>query len=153
MKSKSSGFTLIEVLISVTILAVVATGLLQISQNSKKNFQFLVDKAKFETIASIPFMHNNPRYHNSDPNLYDLISDSYPNLDDDLVTFFKDYKIHYIQEEFATYSPLGDANESESSDEENIDLTIIYDKIIVQHDKSSSFIYKINIPLGEQKSE
>jgi len=153
MKQNSKAFTLIEVLVSVTILAIVATGLLQISKNSKQNFQFLSQKTEFERISSIAFMHNDQSLHNSDKSLYDLLSDDYQNLDDDFSKYLKDYTIHYSQEEFSTYSPFSDLNESDENEDESINLTLIYDKILITHKDKSSYVYKIYIPFGDSKSE
>jgi prepilin-type N-terminal cleavage/methylation domain-containing protein len=152
----SRAFTLLEVLISTVILAIVGTGLLQISINSKKNFEFLKNRSKFEYLASIPFIHNNQKLHNSDRTLYQFVEESYSDLDDDLRQFLKEYKIHYEQEEFSTFSPLqADEDSSDNYDMESsgLNLTIIFDKISISHDKESAFVYKINLPMGEKKSE
>lgn len=151
----SSGFTLIEVLISVTILAIVATGLIQISSHAKKNFQFLQEKANFSSIASIPFIHNDQKYHNEDIALYDFLKDDYPQIEDDIRKYLKNYKIYYSQKEFETYSPFSEDNKSQNSEEnQQIELTIIYDQIVITHNKKESALaYKIYIPIGEVKSE
>jgi prepilin-type N-terminal cleavage/methylation domain-containing protein len=152
----TKAFTLVEVLISVMILAVVGTGLLQISTNSKHNFEFLKQKSKFSRLASIAFIHNDQKYHHKDMTLYDFLRDDYPNLDDDLRKYLKDIKVSYSHEEFSTFSPLGEDNQTTDSydnpEEENqMDLTIIYDKIVVSNKKDSTFAYKIYIPIGEGK--
>ncbi len=154
MKSMTRAFTLIEVLISVVILAVVGTGLLQISINSKQNFAFLKQKSKFAYISSIAFMHNNQKYHNKDMTLYDFLEDDYVGIDDDLRKYLKEYKVHYYHEEYDRYSPFGDTNQTQAQnqtdDEEQLDLTIVFDKIEVIHDKDSAFAYKIYIPIGDK---
>jgi len=149
----TKAFTLVEVLISVMILAVVGTGLLQISTNSKHNFEFLKQKSKFSRLASIAFIHNDQKYHHKDMSLYDFLRDDYPNLDDDLRKYLKDIKVSYSHEEFSTFSPLSEDNKTtdnnDNPEEENqIDLTIVYDKIVVSDKKNSTFAYKIYIPMG-----
>ena len=154
MKSMTKAFTLVEVLISVMILAVVGTGLLQISTNSKHNFEFLKQKSKFSRLASIAFIHNDQKYHHKDMTLYDFLRDDYPNLDDELRKYLKEVKVSYSHEEFSTFSPLGEDNETENlqdddqQEQNQMDLTIVYDKVIVSKKRDSAFAYKIYIPMG-----
>jgi len=154
MKSMTSAFTLIEVLVSVMILAVVGTGLLQISSNSKQNFIFLKEKSKFDRLASIAFIHNNQKYHHKEMTLYDFIRDDYDKIDDELRKYLKEYKVKYNHEEISTFNPLGesvdDQNQSEDSDDlqNPIDLTIIYEKISIQKEKNGAYAYKVYIPMG-----
>ncbi len=154
MKSMTKGFTLIEVLVSVMILAVVGTGLLQISTNSKHNFIFLKEKSKFDRLASIAFTHNNQKYHHKEMTLYDFIRDDYDKIDDDLRKYLKTFKVKYNHEEVSTFSPLGanmdEKSQSEETDtlESPIDLTIIYEKISLQKDKNAAYAYKVYIQMG-----
>jgi hypothetical protein len=84
--------------------------------------------------------------------LYDFLRDDYPNLDDDLRKYLKEVKVSYSHEEFSTFSPMGEDNNTDEEDpqeEKNkMDLTIVYDKIIVSDKKNSTFAYKIYIPMG-----
>jgi len=154
MKSMTKAFTLIEVLVSVMILAVVGTGLLQISTNSKQNFIFLKEKSKFDRLASIAFIHNNQKHHHKEITLYDFIRDDYEKIDDELRKYLKLYKVNYNHEEISTFNPLGESIDEQeqhegSEDLKNpIDLTIIYEKISIQKDKNAAYAYKVYIPLG-----
>jgi prepilin-type N-terminal cleavage/methylation domain-containing protein len=151
----TNAFTLIEVLVSVMILAVVGTGLLQISSNSKHNFIFLKEKSKFDRLASIAFIHNNQKYHHKNMTLYDFIRDDYEKIDDDLRKYLKTFKVKYNHEEISTFKPLGESTDEEKNQPEDlenpqnqIDLTIIYEKISVQKDKNAAYAYKVYIPMG-----
>ncbi len=160
MKSMTKAFTLIEVLVSVMILAVVGTGLLQISSNSKDNFMFLKAKGEFDRLASIAFVHNNQKYHHKEITLYDFIKDDYSGIDDDLRRYLKGIKVSYSHEEVATFNPLEgsvdaqDKNEEDNQDEKQdlgqaaLNLSIIYDKIIVSRGKNAAYAYKVYIPMG-----
>ncbi len=151
MKSMNKAFTLIEVLVSVMILAVVGTGLLQISTNSKQNFAFLKEKSEFDRLASIAFVHNNKKYLHKELTLFDFIRDDYENIDDDVRKYLKNYKVHYNQEEVSTMNPLeGSVNEQNQSDQEtnSLNLTIVYDKITITKDKNSAYAYKVSIPMS-----
>jgi len=136
-------FTLIEVLVSVVILSTVAVLLFEISTNSKNSFSYLSQKASFTTLSSLPLMHNNPKYHNSDKTLYEYIRYDFDIKDDDLRKYLKEKKIHYRQEEFADFSPL---NESDEEMEQGTDgFTILFDKIQISNKQQSTFLYKIDI--------
>ncbi len=152
---QSSGFTLIEVLVSVAILAVVATALLDINSNSKQNFSYLKQRIDFETRSSLAFMHSDPKLHNKDLELYDFVKESYPTLSETLRKELKEYKIHYEHEEaFSTISP-NDQNKSsqDTLDENNPSLSenisLIFDKITLSHQKNSSTLFEITIPFSK----
>ena len=157
MMPMTKAFTLIEVLVSVMILAVVGTGLLQISTNSKHNFIYLKEKSKFDRLASIAFIHNNQKYHKKNMTFYDFIKDDYSKIDDDLRQYLKNIKIDYTHEEISTFNPLegslDDMNQSdETQQEENtpLNLTITYDKVSVKYKENATFCYKVYIPMGVQ---
>lgn len=152
MKSMTKAFTLIEVLVSVMILAVVGTGLLQVSSNSKDNFIFLKEKSEFERLASIAFIHNDQKQHHKDRTLYDFIRDDYSGIDDELRKYLKEIKVRYSQEEVSTFDPqagsVDDQNYSEEAQQNSIHLTIVYDKISITRGNSSSYAYKVYMPMG-----
>ncbi len=152
MKSMTKAFTLIEVLVSVMILAVVGTGLLQISSNSKHNFMFLKAKSEFDRLASIAFVHNNQKYHHKEVTLYDFIKDDYTNIDDDLRKYLKDIKVSYSHEEVSTFNPLEGSVDNQDQEEDlgqaALNLTIIYDKIMISKGKNAAYAYKVYIPMG-----
>ena len=156
MKSCTKAFTLIEVLVSVMILAVVGTGLLQISTNSKHNFAFLKEKSEFDRLASIAFIHNDQKHHHKSMTLFDLLRDDYGNLDDEFRQYLKTIKINYSQEEISSLSPFeGDNDEEESTDPtqtstmQSLNLRIVYEKISIdQEKKGATYAYKITIPMG-----
>jgi len=144
-------FTLIEVLVSVVILSTVAVLLFEISTNSKNSFSYLSQKASFTTLSALPLMHNDPKYHNSDKTLFEYIRYDFDIKDDELRKYLKEKKIHYAQEEFAAFSPLGEGDDeavkdtSEEKEQNMMDFTIIFDKILINDKQQSTFAYKIDI--------
>lgn len=144
-------FTLIEVLVSVVILSTVAVLLFEISTNSKNSFSYLSQKASFTTLASLSLMHNNPKYHNSDKALFEYIRYSFDIKDDELRKYLKEKKVHYTQEEFTTFSPLSEGDEdvindaSENEEQDMMNFTIIFDKVLIRDKKQSTYVYKIDI--------
>ena len=155
-----NAFTLIEVLVSVAILAVVATGLFQISMNSKNNFAFLEQKARFDRLSSIPVMHNDEKYHHKEKTLFDFLRTDYEIKKDEVRKFLKKEKISYEEEEYTKFAPFAEGEDAtdESSlfgnseeDEESTsssqaaDITLIFDKITVSDKHNSTYVYKIKI--------
>jgi len=153
-----NAFTLIEVLVSVAILAVVATGLFQISMNSKNNFAFLEQKARFDRLSSIPIMHNDEKYHHKEKTLFDFLRTDYTIKEDKVRQFLKKEKVAYEEEEYAKFSPFADG--SDDTDEETslfsgeeedarqaqaADITLIFDKITISNNHNSTYVYKIKI--------
>ena len=146
--SSTKGFTLIEVLVSVVILAIVGVGLLQISINSKKNFEFLKEKISFDRLSSIAFTHNSNDLHNKDMTLFQFIEDNYDNIDDDIRKYLDSKKVTYRHESFSTLSLPGSNNEQNGSASDNgMDLTLIYEKITVFGKHYATFAYKIYLPV------
>ncbi len=154
-----NAFTLIEVLVSVAILAVVATGLFQISMNSKNNFTFLEQKARFDRLSSIPVMHNDEKYHHKEKTLFDFLRADYEIKKDEVRQFLKKEKISYEEEEYAKFAPFAESgNETdqnslfaEDEGDENrpssqaADITLIFDKITVSNKHNATYVYKIKI--------
>ncbi len=147
----SKAFTLIEVLVSITILAVVATGLFKISLNSKANFEYLYKKSQFDRLSSIAFMHNDQKFHHKEKSLYDFLRESYTIKDDEIRQYFKKIKVSYSQEEYSTLS-LGDSSDTENIDETNSqdqegdiipNITFVFDKITISNKNQSTYAYKI----------
>ncbi len=145
--SSTNGFTLIEVLVSVVILAIVGVGLLQISVNSKKNFEFLRDKISFDRLSSIAFTHNSNDLHNKDMTLYQFIEDSYGDIDDDIRKYLDNIKVTYRHEAFSTLSLPGSNDQNDSESDNGMDLTLIYEKITVFGKHYSTFAYKVYLPV------
>ncbi len=146
MRSSSRGFTLIEVLVSVLILSVVAVGLFQIATNAKHNYIFLRDKAQFDRIASIPFMHHKRDWHNSEKSLYDFLSHDYTIKEDDFRRYLKKIRVHYEQRPFTTYAPFGEEMAEENA---TMNFKLILDKVSVRRNKESAYLYLIQVDMGQ----
>ncbi len=144
-------FTLIEVLVSVVILSTVAVLLFEISTNSKNSFSYLSQKAGFTTLSSLALMHNDSKYHNSDKTLFEYIRYDFDIKDDELRKYLKEQKIHYFQEEFSEFSPFSEgdkeaiADTSEEKEQNMMDFTIIFDKVLIGNKQQSTFIYKVDM--------
>jgi len=150
-----NAFTLIEVLVAVAILAVVATGLFQISVNSKNNFAYLLHKAQFDRESSIPIMHNDPKYNHSEKDLYEFLRGDYDIKEDEVRKSLKQIKVLYTQDEFATFSPFSEGEDqgtesfleedSTQSEGAQMDMMLMFDKITVSDKKSATYVYKLQM--------
>ena len=144
-----NAFTLIEVLVSVAILAVVATGLFEIATNSKNNFAYLLQKSQFDRVSSIPIIHNDPKFNHSTKDLYEYLRNDYDIREDSVRKTFKDIRVTYTQEEYAVFAPFADAEEKTGSDETDtlqqnvMDMQLVFDKITISDTKNSTYVYKL----------
>ncbi len=149
IKESKKAFTLIEVLISVTILALTGAVLIQIASNNKQNFQTLLNKIEFDEIISIPLTYRIKRYHNTTKDLYTYLYKDYNLTNDDIIRYLKSKKVSYEQKNFSVIKPF-ESNESEDIiEEENQNneqsFTINVDKIVI-FDKENSFLaFTVNL--------
>ncbi len=96
MKYKKA-FTIVEVLISVIILATVATLLFQISMKSKNNYIFYKKKQNFENTASLALLNQ----IKSNTNIYEIIRNDYKIKDFETRKYLKSIKLKAIQKPYS----------------------------------------------------
>ncbi len=139
---------MIEVLISVTILALIGAVLIQIASNNKQNFQTLINKTEFDEIVSIPLTHRNKIYHKTTKDLYTYLYKDYNLTNDDIIKYFKSKKVSYQQKNFSIIKPF-ESNESEDMVEENQNkeqsITINVDKILIFNKENSFTAFTVNL--------
>ena len=88
-------FTIVEVLISVVILALVGTALLK---NAGMNLDFLKkisSKEKAVDVMTIVASHRNPDFNHLQKSLYDFLAKEYLLDDNDLQKILRDTKVKY----------------------------------------------------------
>ena len=149
IKESKKAFTLIEVLISVTILALTGAVLIQIASNNKQNFQTLLNKIEFDEIISIPLTHRNKIYHKTTKDLYTYLYKDYNLTNDDIIRYLKSKKVSYEQKNFSVIKPF-ESNESEDIiEEENQNneqsFTINVDKIVIFNKENSFTAFTVNL--------
>ena len=146
-KMSRKAFTLVEVLISVTLLAIAGMALMQVSANSKKGFMFLKDKLSFDEKCSIPLTHKNRSYHKKTKDLYSFLQRDYFITNDEVIKDLKNYKISYEQKTFSVINPLSrDEDETEIKEEDENrkkGLVINIDKITLFNKKGSFTAFTI----------
>ncbi len=99
-------FTLIEVLVSVSIISIVVLGLLSSSATNGKLSKRLSDKYKQKDEFSIVLLNANKNFHNSQKSLYDFLGKKYKIKNDELKTWLKNKKFEYTDKEFSTMKLL-----------------------------------------------
>jgi len=100
MKCSKNAFTLIEVLISVIILATIATYLFQMSINSKTNYKKLNIKKEWENITTTLIQQ---KKQNSNTNLYEKLRRDYNITNFDLRNSLKKLK---LKKDIVPYSKI-----------------------------------------------
>ena len=127
----SKGFTIIEVLISVIILASIATILYQISFKSKSNYIFYKKKYNFENISTLGLLHD----IKSNTNLYEILRSEYKINDYEQRKFLKTIK---IKKKIIDYSkiklPIEDAK-----------YYININQIQIQYKKNIAYYFSVGI--------
>jgi len=131
MKYSKSAFTLIEVLISVIILATIATYLFQMSINSKTNYKRVNLKKEWEHISSTLIKQNKIK---SNSNLYEQLRNDYNISNFDVRNSLKKLK---LKQDRTPYSKII------IPDMEGIYINI--EKINIYNKKNSTNLFSISI--------
>jgi len=147
IRKKRKAFTLVEVLISVTLLAIAGLALMQVSANSKKGFSFLKNKLSFDERCSIPLTHKNRAYHKKTKDLYSFLQKDYFITNDEIIKDLKNYKVSYEQKTFSVINPFQEEEENEEYTEDTKKqkngLVINIDKIDIFNKKGSFTAFTI----------
>lgn len=131
-------FTLIEVLISVSIISIIVAAFLNIEQESKFLIDKNVKKIAATHLSSIVLLNTDQKDDKSDLYLYDLLKGF--DLKDDLIKFLKSKKVHIS---FDLYKTIGD---DENSSEENKSVMLNIYKQTANIDGNVVSIYRISLP-------
>lgn len=136
----TKGFTLIEVLISLSIMFTVGLGLLQVSSNSAK----LIERAKLKNEAnsrfSLPLL--NGFCKDSDSNLYDAVKDKFAINDDKVSDALKNINFTCENEELLNIN-LADNTELNNTLDEIPNLSFTINKIYSNLNGANTIFYEI----------
>jgi len=149
-------FTLVEILISATLISVVALALIQMSGNNTKMLDYLNKKSRVTLLPSMYIRAATQEDHNKKLHLYDTLRKSYPNINnDDVITMLKEYEPLYREEIISTI----DLSESDTKKEEEDygyeyyddeepqenPLIINISKITLSFKDQSAYLYKLSL--------
>jgi prepilin-type N-terminal cleavage/methylation domain-containing protein len=109
MPSTSRGFTLLEVLVAVMIIAVVIGSLIQLFANNSNTFASVPQRILQTNTASLLLGNTSYGYQKDKTDLAELVKDF--KIDDDLRRKLKEIKAEIIYSEITTID-FGDASES-----------------------------------------
>ena len=146
-----SSFTLIEVMVSIVIISIVGTGLLQIHSNQTKTFEFALDRIDVNEKASILFANYSEDLDDKDRILMDILKLKYPDFrNDDLEIILKNENVLIKKNEIAEIYPFSfDDNESEEDelfldneeDELEQEEPILLHRFDVRFENAGTYIY------------
>ena len=148
------GFTLVEILISATLISVVALALLQVSGNNTKMLDFIHKKSRITLLPSMFISHATENDHNSKLYLYDTLRKTYSGINnDDVIAMLKEYNPLYREEIISTID-LSENDEEivddeydyyddEEQDENPLIITI--SKITLSLKNQSAYLYKMSL--------
>ncbi len=144
-------FTLIEVLVSASIIAVVGLALLQTHSHNTKLMDRMSSKYHIKKEFSLVLLNADKASDGSSKRLYDMLKGKYKFTDDDTIRWLKDKKIDYKQEEFSQVKLLESDLEDFISSVGDIDkaslpdITLAIDKITANSSNGSSLGYTIRL--------
>lgn len=144
-------FTIIEVLVAVSILSIVALGLLQVQSNNIKLINRLTKQYAIKERFSIILMNADTSWDGKSPTLYEMLKTKFSIKDDDTIKKFKDIKIEYAQEEFSKIDLLDTDLEDVISDVGGIDkselpeIKLLVDKVTMTSDESGASGYLVTL--------
>jgi len=95
LKRFKKGFSLIEVLVAVMILAVVGVALMQINVKNQKISEFIDKKTKLSQISSIVGFHHKTDYKKLQKSVYDFLKNDYEIDNTYIKQKLDSYKIYY----------------------------------------------------------
>ena len=95
LKRFKKGFSLIEVLVAVMILAVVGVALMQINIKNQKISEFIDKKTKLSQISSIIGFHHKTDYKKLQKSIYDFLKNDYEIDNTYIKQKLDSYKIYY----------------------------------------------------------
>jgi len=110
-------FTIVEVLISVVILALVGTALLK---NAGMNLDFLKkisSKEEAVDVMTIVASHRNPDFNHLQKSLYDVLAKEYLLDDNDLQKILRDTKVKYQETPIKISLPVLESFDEEDQEE------------------------------------
>ena len=143
--SKREGFTLIEVMVSVMIISVVVTALLQLQSATTKNFTHLRKIQKSLQYASL--LQGSRYGYENDSLTLDRLLDAF-DLDDDLRRELKNIRARVLYQRLETIDTSdlqGDEMETQEQQSE-VSLVIEIGRTVLQLPDGSASILRIRIP-------
>ena len=150
MPKRSHGFTLIEVLVAVMIIAVVIGALMKLFANNTHTFSTVDQKILQTNKTSLLLGNAVYGYENKKTDLAELVKDF--NIDDDLRRLLKKEKVEVIYTESTTID-FGDAAEAlaenDKTQEKNNDETIVTETAAAA---SALEIGRTTLKVGSQSS-
>lgn len=142
-------FTIIEVLVSVVILALVGTALLK---NAGMNLDFLKKVSKKEEAVNIMTLivsHRNLDFNHLKKSLYDFLAKEYNVDDNELQKVLRDTKVKYqetpIKISLPTLQSVDDGNQEEQEEQPQNPIDIRFVKLSATSKSFGDYLYILEL--------
>lgn len=141
-------FTLIEVLVASSIIAIVGAALMQTNINNSKLIKSMHRLYFLKEQFSLVLLNADEKMHNKSKNLYDFVSTNIPIKDDDTIKYLKNQKFTYTHKEFSKVELLSSKLKeylNENFDfNANLDMKFTIEKVNIKNKNvnSQGFIVK-----------
>ena len=146
-------FTLMEVMVAVSILSVMSLTLLQVRNNNTHLNSYFLNKSKASSLISIVSPYYGTESHNKNLHLDSKVQSNFK-IDDITRTYLKSFDFLYTNKVISTIDLLEDTSEDnetneeenyeeEESKDENFLLAVKVQKINISDKKIKSFFYNL----------
>lgn len=145
------GFTLVEVLVSASIIAVVGLALLQTHSHNTKLINRMNTKYHIKEEFSAILLNASQNLDGSSKSFYDILRAKYKFKNDDTIRWLKDKRLDYSQDEFSHVNLLENDLEDFISSFGNIDksslpdIRLNIDKVSAHTSEGNSLGYLIRL--------
>ncbi|WP_187647797.1 prepilin-type N-terminal cleavage/methylation domain-containing protein [Nitrosophilus labii] len=128
----SNSFTFIEILISVTILSIVGTALLNLSSSDKRLIEYSKEKKNSTMLSTYVYTRYDSKLKNKNAQLYSLIKNDYIVENEDIKKFLKNKKVQINSKE-----------DNKFTIDENSNVGVLFFKIETDIDGFKNSAFKI----------
>jgi len=129
----SSSFTFIEILISVTLLSLIATALLSLNSSNKQILRLSIDKKYCSMLATFVYSRYAPNLKNKNIDFYSLVKDDYIIDNDKIKEYLKKKRVS-----------IKESEDNKIILDEKLNLGIMLYKIDTNIDNIKISSYKVN---------
>jgi len=145
-------FTLMEVMVAVSILSIMSLTLLQVRNNNTHLNSYFITKSKASSLISIVSPYYGIESHNKNLHLDSKVQRNF-NIDDITRVYLKKFDFLYTNKVISTIDLLEDSSEDEEikeddyeeeeTKEDNLLLAVKVQKITISDKKIKSFFYNL----------
>ena len=143
------GFTLIEIMIAVTITSIVGMALLSMNNSTMHLFSTIKNRSNMAESLSIVGLHGDVKFNHTDKSLYDILDKRYTIINDEARGYLEAVKYSYNEQiiDTVTFGEDGEVIDEDNNQEEGLNR----DDLESQAPLIQFELVKISIKKGDKK--